>query len=74
MAGQVEPHIVANIWQQAAEKVASLRQEASEDPDGTWREAIEKAETLLRKEADDVLFMARMAHLLIVGNIVAAED
>jgi len=68
MAEAVDPRIVAKVWQQAADKVAALRRDG--DPAATWNEAIVQAEGILRKEADDVLAMGRMAHLLVVGNIV----
>ena len=72
MVEHVDPPGVANLWQQAAEKVATLRRAGTGDSAAAWNEAIGHAEALLRKEAEDVLFMARMAHLLIVGNI--ADD
>lgn len=67
------PGIIAIVWQQVAEKVAALKRDGTGDVVVTWNDVIGQAEALLRKEAEDALFMARMAHLLIVGN-VAADD
>jgi hypothetical protein len=70
MVERIDPRGIANFWGQAAEKVATLRRTGTGDVAAAWNEAIDQAEALLHKEAEDVLFMARMAHLLIVGNIV----
>lgn len=73
MAEHIDPRAIANVWQQAAKKITTLRRVRPDDAEATWNEAIDQAEALLRKEAEDVLFMGRMAHLLIVGNI-ARDD
>lgn len=70
MAEAIDPQIIANVWQQAARKVAALRRnDAPGERTSTWNEGIDQAAGILRKEADDVLAMGRMAHLLIVGHI-----
>lgn len=69
MGDRIGPQVIADVWQQAADKVATLRREEAADSTATWNEAVGRAEALLRKEVDDVLFTARMAHMLIVGNI-----
>lgn len=68
MGDRIDPQAIANVWRQAADKVAALRREGTEDSTATWNEAIDQAEALLRKQVDEVLFTARMAHMLIVGN------
>lgn len=73
MVDRRAPGIIAIVWQQVAEKVAALKRDGTGDAVVTWNDVIGQAEALLRKEAEDALFMARMAHLLIVGN-VAADD
>lgn len=71
MIDRIDPQVIANIWRQAADKVASLRRDGVGDSVATWNEAVPQAEALLRKEADEVLFTARMAQMLIVGNVHA---
>jgi hypothetical protein len=71
MVDRIDLQNIANVWQQAADKVASLRREGTGDSTATWNEAIAQAEALLREGVDDVLFTARMAHMLIVGNVHA---
>lgn len=62
-----DPNRVADIWQQAAAKVAGLRREDS-GTDGGWNEAIAHASEVLEREAENIRVMGRMADFLITGN------
>lgn len=75
MVDEHDPRSIANSWHQAAEKVAALRRDDLDPNSATWwNDAIDHAVGVLRKEADDVVEMGRMAHLLIVGNIAPEDD
>jgi hypothetical protein len=61
---------LAAVWEKAARVVGELRRDdLSGDALTAWNGAIALASEVLEKEGRDVREMARMAHLLIVGNV-----
>lgn len=71
MTDPYDPTGSAAVWQQAADRVAALRHvDLDGDASLTWNDALDGAVAALEKEASDIRATAKMAHLLITGNVV----
>jgi hypothetical protein len=60
--------LAAKVWEQAAVKVSTLHRGGVDAEVESWNDAIERAVELLKREAENVGEMGRMARMLITGN------